>query len=274
MRLKNYLFLMTSGLCLAAASTPGFAQDSDDEVVVTGVRQAYQGNFEPLEIPQAELDLDAQILDDNNVVDLVSALDLSASVARQNNFGGLWNAFAIRGFVGDENLPSTYLVNGFNAGRGFAGPRDISGVETVEILKGPKAALFGRGEPGGTINLVTKRPTFETEGELKISAGSFNTFRGDVDATTPLSDQFAVRFAGFYEDAESFRDTVETERWGLFPSVAFKPSENTQIVYELELTEQRTPFESHRKRLMRPLSPGISWKFSRTLAIAGARWSG
>lgn len=234
--------LASTCVCLAALSTPAFAQDND-EIIVTALRQAYQGDFAPLEVPQAALELDAQILADVNVTDLVSALDLSATVSRQNNFGGLWNAFAIRGFVGDENLPSNFLVNGFNAGRGFGGPRDIAGTESVQILKGPKAALFGRGEPGGTINLVTKRPTFETAGSINLSAGSFNTFRGDADFTTPISDQVAIRLVGFYEDAESFRDTIETERWGFYPSIAFKPSENTQIVYELELSETETPFD-------------------------------
>ena len=243
MSLKHNLFLMTSGLALALASSPAFAQDLDDEIVVTSLRQAYQGDFAILEIPGAELDLDQQILEDLNVTDLVTALDLSASVSRQNNFGGLWNAFAIRGFVGDENLPSLYLVNGFNAGRGFAGPRDISGVESVEILKGPKAALFGRGEPGGTVNLVTKRPTFETAGELKLTGGSFDFYRGDADFTTPISENAAIRLVGFYEDAGSFRDTVETERWGFYPSIAFEPTDNTQIVYELELSEQEIPFD-------------------------------
>ena len=121
--------------------------------------------------------------------------------------------------------PSTYLVNWFNAGRGFSGPRDISGVESVQILKGPKAALFGRGEPGGTINLVTKRPTFETAGDVKLTAGSFDFYRADADFQTALNDKVAVRVSGFYEDAESFRDEVETERWGIYPSIAFHPSE-------------------------------------------------
>ena len=84
-------------------------------------------------------------------------------------------------------------MNGFNAGRGFGGPRDLSGIESVDVLKGPRAALFGRGEPGGTVNLVTKRPTFKKAGEFRVSAGSFETYRADADWTTPLSDAVAVR---------------------------------------------------------------------------------
>ena len=78
MSLKHNLFLMTSGLALALASSPAFAQDLEDEIIATGLRQAYQGDFTILEIPGAELDLDQQILEDLNVTDLVTALDLSA----------------------------------------------------------------------------------------------------------------------------------------------------------------------------------------------------
>jgi iron complex outermembrane receptor protein len=196
-----------------------------------------------LETPQAEQLIDAETLRASGAVDLNQALDLSASVVRQNNFGGLWNAFAIRGFVGDENLPSNYLVNGFNAGRGFGGPRDLSGIESVEVLKGPRAALFGRGEPGGTVNLVTKRPTFKTAGEFRLSAGSFDTYRADIDWTAPLSDAVAVRFVGYTEDAGSFRNTVETSKHGASPSLAWRISPQSNLVYELEYSQQKIPFD-------------------------------
>lgn len=215
-----------------------------DTLTVNSTRQAYRGDFVALETPQSELSINVETLRDAGAIDLNQALDLSSSVARQNNFGGLWNSFALRGFVGDENLPSNYLVNGFNAGRGFGGPRDLSGIQSVEILKGPRSALFGRGEPGGTINLVTKRPTFgKTEGSLKLSVGSFNTYRTDLDWTSTLSEGVAVRMVGFYEDAESYRDTIETKKQGLSPSIAFRFNEQSLLVYELEYSEQEIPFD-------------------------------
>jgi iron complex outermembrane receptor protein len=224
----------------AQGANPGTAVET---ITITGIRQAYQGDFKRLDTPQAEQTIDAETLRASGAVDLSQALDLSASVARQNNFGGLWNAFALRGFVGDENLPSNYLVNGFNAGRGFGGPRDLSGIESVDVLKGPRAALFGRGEPGGTVNLVTKRPTFKTAGEFRLSAGSFETYRADADWTAPLADDVAVRLVGFYEDAGSFRDTVQTRKQGISPSLAWRLSPQTRLVYELELSHQEIPFD-------------------------------
>lgn len=217
--------------------------DEIETVVILGNRQAYQGNFSSLETPQAELAIHLETLRNAGALGLSEALDLSASVARQNNFGGLWNSFAVRGFVGDENTPSNYLVNGFNAGRGFGGSRDLSGIETVEVLKGPRAAVYGRGEPGGTVNLVTKRPTFEKATELVFSAGSFDTYRSDVDWTSPLSENVAARFVGYVEEADSFRDTVESSKQGMSPSLAWKISDSSLLTYELEYSEQEVPFD-------------------------------
>jgi iron complex outermembrane receptor protein len=216
----------------------------EETLRVVGQRRAYLGDFAPLETPQAAQVIDAIAMDRAGVRALDEALDLSASVARQNNFGGLWNSFAIRGFVGDENLPSGYLVNGFNAGRGFSGARDLSGIERVEVLKGPRAALFGRGEPGGTINLVTKRPTGESGGSIRVSGDSFDTYRGDLDVSSGLiDDRLAARFVGFVEEGDSFRDTVEVARHGMSPSVLWRLDEVTTVLYELEYAEQEVPFD-------------------------------
>lgn len=231
-------------LVLVALSSPvaGTAADLDD-VIVTAQRQAYRGEVPLAEVPQTVTVLDASLLREAGVTRLADALDLTASVARQNDFGGLWEAFAVRGFAGDENLPSGYLVNGFNAGRGFGGPRDASGIERVEILKGPNAALFGRGEPGGTVNLVTKRPTSEPGGYVGVSAGRFDKYRGELDWNQPFGDAVAVRVTGFYEDAGSFRDTVESERYGAMPSLLVRLGERTTLTYELEYSRQEIPFD-------------------------------
>ena len=238
---------LTAALSMQATGVS--AQTSDDasveEIFIVGDRRAYQGNFDDLENPAANQTIDLDLLTDIGAINLNDALDLSASVARQNNFGGLWNSFSIRGFSGDINLPSGFLVNGFNAGRGFAGPRDIVGIESVEVLKGPRSALFGRGEPGGTINLVTKRPEFETDGMVRLTFGSWQQMRLEGDYQTVLGDteNVGIRLVGFYEDAESFRETVETQKIGFYPSITWQVSDATTATYELEFTQQEIPFD-------------------------------
>jgi iron complex outermembrane recepter protein len=236
---------------LFATATLGLAQPAwaeeekkNEDIVVEGLRQAYQGEFDTKEVPQAISVINAETLEENNIFRLTDALDLNASVTRQNNFGGLWDSYAVRGFAGDENLPSGYLVNGFNGGRGFGGTRDVAGVERIEVLKGPSAALFGRGEPGGTVNIVTKQADFDAfRGSASGSYGSYNRLRFDADANIPLGENLAVRLIGFSEKADSFRDTVDSKRYGILPQVALRLGENTQIRYDLELTRTETDFD-------------------------------
>lgn len=229
---------------LAPAAQAQTAGDADGTIVVTAMKRQYFGDTPVKEIPQAVQFLEGKLLDDLNITRLDTALELASGVSKQNNFGGLWDSFAIRGFAGDENFPSGFLVNGFNGGRGYGGPRDASNVERIEVLKGPNSALFGRGEPGGTINIVTKKPVLEkTFGSFGIAGGSWNTYRVEGDFNLPLNDMFAVRLNGAVEDADSFRDTVHTRKYMLTPSFLAKFSDRDLLTYEMEYVNQEVPFE-------------------------------
>jgi iron complex outermembrane receptor protein len=227
---------------LSAAADPE-AADHDD-VTVEGVRQPYRGSFALREIPQAITTIDAATLQENNILRLTDALDLNASVARQNSLGGLWDSFAVRGFAGDENLPSGYLVNGFNAGRGFSGQRDVAGIERVEVLKGPAAAVLGRGEPGGSINLVTKQAEIgRTFGSASLQYRSFDTVRAEGDANVALTGTLSARLIGYAESGDTFRDTISQRRWGFLPSVALAIGADTRLIYDMEWTRTAVPFD-------------------------------
>jgi len=214
------------------------------QIVVTGIRQQYRGDVPLKDLPQSVTVLSNQLLQKVGITRLDTALDLASGVNRQNNFGGIWDAFAIRGFAGDENLPSGVLVNGFNSGRGFGGPRDASNIDHVEILKGPNAALFGRGEPGGTVNVITKKPLFTTQGSAGVSYGSFDTERVEGDFTTPLvGDTIAIRVNGAYNHSKTFRDVLDNTRFTITPSILAKLSPTTTLSYELEYINVKTPFD-------------------------------
>lgn len=241
---KGRTLLLAAATLSASQPARGEETGLSGEIVVTGIRQAYRGEFDEREIPQSVAVIGGKLLEDSNITRLTDALDLNASVARQNNFGGLWDAYAVRGFAGDENLPSGYLVNGFNGGRGFGGPRDVAGIERIEILKGPNAALFGRGEPGGTVNIVTKRAEFDAiKGAASASYGSYDHLRQDLDLNLGFGSRVAVRLIGFSETADSFRETVKSERYGFLPSIGVKLGEETILTYDLELTHHEAPFD-------------------------------
>lgn len=225
------------------AEAPSFPQN-DTAIIVSGVRQAYRGDFAISEIPQSIAEIDAEILEENALVRLNDALDLNAAVARQNTLGGLWDSFAIRGFAGDENVPTGYLVNGFNGGRGFGGERDTAGIERIEVLKGPAAALLGRGEPGGTVNLVTKQARIgQTFGSFGAQWSSFDRLRSEADVNIAVSDALSARLIGYIEGGDTFRDTVREYRWGFLPSIGLALGPDTRLTYDLEKTRVEVPFD-------------------------------
>ena len=231
--------------CSPAQAEAEEAEQADrGEIIVSGVRQPYRGDFKLREIPQAIATIDGTVIEENAILRLTDALDLNASVVRQNTLGGLWDSFAVRGFTGDENLPSGYLVNGFNAGRGFSGQRDVAGIERVEVLKGPAAAVLGRGEPGGSINLVTKQAQLgRTFGSASVQYRSFDTVRAEADANLALTDELSARLIGYGEAGDTFRDTVEQRRWGILPSIGVSLGAATQLTYDFEWTRVEVPFD-------------------------------
>lgn len=228
----------------ALLSTPVFAADEPSSIVVTGQRQAYRGDVPVKELPQTIQLIDAKLMDVVNLTKMDSITDIASGIVRQNNFGGLWDSFAIRGFAGDENFPTGVLVNGFNGGRGYGGARDASNVETIEVLKGPNGAVFGRGEPGGTINIITKKAKLgQTFGKIGAQVGSFDTYRGEGDLNIAISDKLAIRANGAIEDAGSFRNTVKSSKEVVNPSILWQPTDKTSLSYELEYVSLRTPFD-------------------------------
>jgi iron complex outermembrane receptor protein len=237
------LLSSTTVVAGVASAAETRADDTLETVVVLAQRQPFRGDTPLKELPQSVQVLTSEVMAAIGATKLDNVLDFASSVARQNTFGGLWDSFAIRGFAGDENTPSGYLVNGFNAGRGFSGRRDASNIERIEVLKGPGSALYGRAEPGGTINIVTKKPSFKPEGSIELAGGSWSNKRIAADYTGPLSSAVAFRINGAYENSDSFRDFFTSKRASVTPSIIAKLGESTSLSYELEWTQQEAPFE-------------------------------
>ena len=248
--MKNRIFMktaLTAAVSIALAnSASAIAQETPEEmeqIEVVKQRQPYRGDVPLKSLPQNIDVVSAELLKDLGVNDFQNALDFTSGVARQNSFGGLWDSFAIRGFAGDENLPSGYVVNGFSAGRGFSGRRDTSNVQAIEVLKGPGSALYGRSEPGGTINIITKKPQFTEEGYIQATAGTYSLYRLEGDYTNAINDDLAFRVNGAYEDAGSFRNTVESNKLAFTPSLTYQITDDTSLTYELEVLDQEAPFD-------------------------------
>ena len=195
------------------------------------------------ELPQSVRVMTRQAMDDLGATRLDDLLDYVGGVSRQNNFGGLWDNVAIRGLPGNENTGMATLLNGFSANRGFNAPRDLAAVERVEFLKGPAAALYGSSEPGGTLNIVSKKPQFKPAHAAEGYLGSQGLKRGALDSTGPLGTDAAYRLNLAVEDKNSFRDQVSTERRVLAPAFTWKLGRDTVLDYTGEFLRQSTPLD-------------------------------
>ncbi|WP_350607312.1 TonB-dependent siderophore receptor [Pseudoalteromonas sp. MER144-MNA-CIBAN-0113] len=230
-------------LACLSASTQSLAQSQPIEKIAVTYKQAYRGDIPQKQMPQSIETLDNAVLDQKGITQLQDALDFSASISRKNNSGALWDSFSIRGLSGNENMPSGYLINGFSGGRGFSGPRDVSNIEYIEVLKGPGSALYGRSEPGGTVNIVTKKPQFEQQGELKLSLGSDNFNRVEGDYTNGINDNTAFRINAAWQDSDSYRDEVYTHKKVVTPSIYHQINASTSITYEFEYVDLAQLFD-------------------------------
>lgn len=192
------------------------------------------------EVPQTVVVVPDQVLTDAAATRIDTALDL-AGVGRANNFAGLGlSEFTIRGFSTGE-----YFRNGFPINRGYPNSPDIVSIERIEVLKGPSAFLYGRSDPGGTFNIVTKQPLAERTFAFGTQYGSFNQKRSTFDATGALDQDGHVlaRVTGAVEDNGSFRDFVHGDRYYVAPVIAWKPSADTTITLEGEVLSTATTFD-------------------------------
>jgi iron complex outermembrane receptor protein len=195
------------------------------------------------ELPQSVRIVTRQAIDDLGATKLDDVLDYVGGVSRQNSFGGLWDNIAIRGLPGNENTGMATLLNGFSSNRGFNAPRDLAGVERIEFLKGTAAALYGSSEPGGTLNIVSKRPLWKAAHSVEGYVGSYGQKRGAFDSTGPIGDSFAYRLNVAVEDRDSFRDHVSAERGVIAPAFTWKLGRDTVLEYSGELLRHATPLD-------------------------------
>ena len=182
-----------------------------------------------------------QVLRDQQAVRLQDALKNVSGVQFTPSSGNLFDAFVIRGFEIDDNTR-------FRNGRRFPGvfKSDLAHIEQIEVLKGPAAVLYGRIEPGGFVNLVTKKPLDQPYYALQQQFGSYDFYRTTVDATGPIDEAKALlyRFNLGYTDSQSFRDELFTQALFISPSLTWRPTQATEINLNYEHREEDTLFDS------------------------------
>ncbi|MGA0558510.1 TonB-dependent siderophore receptor [Larkinella sp. VNQ87] len=169
--------------------------------------------------------------------------DVVKSIAGVNQFS-VYDDISIRGFRNQDNR----LLNGLRYAGNFWSSPLLVNVERVEVVKGPASAMFGNTNPGGTINMVTKKPLDEQRSGVQVSLGSFKTARATADFTGPLNEDKTLlyRLNVGYENSGSFRDYVYFRSLVVAPSISFIPNPKTRINLDLNVQDVNTVLDRGR----------------------------
>ena len=165
-------------------------------------------------------------------------------VTQFGSYGGTRESMSIRGYRGVPVLKNGVMMDSdFRTGGMLT---DMQGVESIQVIKGSAAVTQGIGDglgsAGGVINVVTKIPKFINETNVGFRYGSWDFYRPTVDFQRVLDNKgkIAVRLNAAYQDNNSFRRFVNTDRIYINPSVAFRPDDKTEIVAEMDYMKNNT----------------------------------
>ncbi|MEW9902050.1 TonB-dependent siderophore receptor [Pseudomonas putida] len=193
------------------------------------------------ETPQSISVIPSDVLQDTASTRLQDGLDYAGGVGRANNFGGQGlTTFTVRGFTTGE-----FYRNGFPINRGYPNAPDANTVERLEVLRGPATSLYGRGDPGGTFNVVSKQPLADPKVTLGSQFDDQGMHRATLDATGPLDEEgrLAYRLNVLGEGGETFRDNVQTERYDVAPVLSWQVNDTTRIVFEGDFMRNNHPLD-------------------------------
>ena len=206
--MKTRIFLLCLSL-ITIPSTSIFAEEEVsvfDEVVVTARKRAEYSQSVPIPISA----LNEEQLEIRNIVELTDIEKLAPNLSIQASSvnSGVLEVY-MRG-IGQANWAIPHdpkiglYTDGVYAARPQGGLVDLYDLQRVEVLRGPQGTLFGKNTTAGLINIITNQPTQETEGKIRLGAGSDSHQLIEGMFNTPLSDSLAFRFSFLTKETDGY----------------------------------------------------------------------
>ena len=261
-----FLALACTGVGAAAQGTTGEKQLPNlAPVTITSERERPDGPVEgyvarrsgsatktdiPLiESPQSISVISRDQMEDRGSQGLTEAVTYSPGIYTDNRASSSVidsNNTEIRGFSAAD---ATYR-NGTQrqAGLPYDSPVEVYGLERIEILRGPASMLYGQGQPGGVINMVSKQPTAEPFAEVGIEYGSDNhrQLTGDVSDALNSEGTLRYRLTGLVQESDSHIDYVNDDRVYVAPALTWEPDADTRLTLlaHYQKNETRYPWSA------------------------------
>ncbi|MBA8560453.1 ferrichrome porin FhuA [Citrobacter freundii] len=140
----------------------------------------------------------------------------------------------IRGFAADGQSQNNYL-NGLKMQGNFYNDAVIDPymLERAEVMRGPVSVLYGKSNPGGLLNMVSKRPTTEPLKEVQFKMGTDSLFQTGFDFSDALDDDgvYSYRLTGLARSANAQQQGAEEQRYAIAPSFTWRPNDKTNFTF-------------------------------------------
>ncbi|MFO2462414.1 TonB-dependent receptor [Pseudomonas sp. 15FMM2] len=253
---SGFTFRQIDGRTLALEPVPSEGALSLGAITISGVNlQQATTSYQPpptssvmrsqgllLETPQTVNVVPAQVMRDQLPRNLDDALSNISGITQSNTLGSTQDAVMLRGFGGNRN--GSVMRDGMPVVQGRALNETA---ERVEVLKGPASLLYGIQDPGGVINIVSKKPELTRSTALTARASTFgdgkNGSGGNLDTTGPIGDSgLAYRLIVDHADEDYWRNFGTYRESLIAPSLAWY-GDNTQLLFAYEHREFLSPFD-------------------------------
>lgn len=181
---------------------------------------------------------------DPQSVETVSDADIKKHNAEKIDQTLAYTSGALQGIYGNDSKTNWLKMRGMDVSYTFNGSPsiatgyfgetpDIYGIERIEVVKGANSLLYGASKPGGTVNMVSKRPKASKQGEFKTFYGTDHNQGFAGDFSDSLNDENSVRYrlVGSYRDRDGQQDYTNYKSYYLAPSLTWDLSEQTSVTF-------------------------------------------
>ncbi|MEM1135036.1 MAG: TonB-dependent siderophore receptor [Bacteroidota bacterium] len=238
---KSYKFLENKSYSIGNIVLNELAQELQTVEVLGRSQKDYNSEYsfsatkiaiKNQELPQSISSVTKELIADRQAFQLADAVKIVSGVAPSS----FYNQYNIRGISQNEE---GQIINGLRTRQYYFLQPITSHIERVEVLKGPASVSFSSVDPGGSINMVTKKPLAEDRKEISMSVGSFSTVRSALDFTGSLNESKTLlyRVNAAFQEAKSYRDLITNNALLFTPSISYIPNNKTAINAELIYSE-------------------------------------
>lgn len=263
--------LGVSAMAMIVAAVPAAAQGapvdaaeqeegepSAEAIIVTGRKMLDSGasSASKMDIPVLETPFSVNAYNDNflDAIETQNVSDLYRYMTGIQRAGNTGYDISFRGFKTGGTDRNAILTDGLPGLSVRIGSPPTIGVERVELVKGGTSVLYGQAQPGGFINIITKKPEFKPGYQVDLKgiagAGKYDRALGgtiSVDLTGPLdsADRFAFRMIGEIGRIDGFRDFSNEKPVYFAPSLAWKLGDRTKVTVQGEYRRVKVHYDTY-----------------------------